>query len=455
MKAIIFDFDGVLVDGSKFHEDIFLEALKKVTGLEMTHEEHHQKLEGMGTRQKLQKLYEEKLIREKEAEAVSNEKQHQTEQKIGDLKFYPQVPLQIKSAINSGLKVCIVTNTRAETMKKFLEKNKDFASLKIPIICPELPGEEKPSPTLYYRALEMLGENAEDVIVVEDSKKGIEAAHRAGLEVFQLRGAKDWSIHFIRKHWDGHAKKTQNQIDYKTNFNYKPTTLVIPCAGLGSRFKEKGFKLPKPLIDVKGKPMIQRVYENLRIRADQTIFIVREDDQKNFKIKDKILAFCPEAYVLEVDGLQQGAYKTLEQAEKVIRSGNALVIANSDQLIDYDPYKVDAQLQSGVSGLILTFDAFGEKWSYAKTDETGKVVEVAEKRQISNDATCGVYYARDAWKFFEAGRKMVEKGDTTNGEYYICPVFNYLAGRTEISPVEKMQGIGTPEDLSNYLTQKQ
>ena len=109
---------------------------------------------------------------------------------------------------------------------------------------------------------------------------------------------------------------------------------------------------------------------------------------------------------------------------------------------------------SDIDGGILTFKSIHPKWSYAKIDDTGFVQEVAEKKPISDQATVGVYYWRRGSDYVKYAEKMIESNDRVNGEFYVCPVFNYaIADGKKIKTigVEKMWGIGTPEDLEVYL----
>jgi dTDP-glucose pyrophosphorylase len=84
------------------------------------------------------------------------------------------------------------------------------------------------------------------------------------------------------------------------------------------------------------------------------------------------------------------------------------------------------------------------------------VVEVAEKRPISDLATVGIYYFRRSAEFVRAARQMIEKNIRVNGEFYVCPVFNEMieAGlKILVHEIDssQMHGLGTPEDLSRFL----
>ena len=91
---------------------------------------------------------------------------------------------------------------------------------------------------------------------------------------------------------------------------------------------------------------------------------------------------------------------------------------------------------------------------YAKTDEDGYVTEVAEKKQISNDATAGYYYWSRGSDFVKYAEQMIEADDRLNNEFYVAPVYNYAikdGKRIVITQVDKVYQMGTPEDLEEYL----
>ena len=107
-----------------------------------------------------------------------------------------------------------------------------------------------------------------------------------------------------------------------------------------------------------------------------------------------------------------------------------------------------------IDGGILTFEAIHPKWSYAKTDKKNFVSEVAEKKVISNNATVGVYFWKKGNDYVKYAEQMIQKNIRDNNEFYVCPVFNEAIKdkkRIIIDPVKKMHGLGTPEDLNNFL----
>jgi dTDP-glucose pyrophosphorylase len=109
---------------------------------------------------------------------------------------------------------------------------------------------------------------------------------------------------------------------------------------------------------------------------------------------------------------------------------------------------------TNVDGIVFSFNAVHPKWSFVKTNSRGYVTEVAEKKPISNIATCGIYWYRHGSDFVSCAKQMIEKDIRVNNEFYIAPVYNELinSGKTLIPfYVNKMWGIGTPEDLRYFL----
>jgi NDP-sugar pyrophosphorylase family protein len=235
--------------------------------------------------------------------------------------------------------------------------------------------------------------------------------------------------------------------------------VVIPMAGAGSRFSRAGFIKPKPFIDVGGKPMIVRVLENLAIPNAHFILVARREHlQAEATLVQEIESNFKVTFI-EIDGLTEGTACTVLHARKMINNATPLLIANSDQLVDFNPLEfVEDCLKRNLDGSILTFvDAARDpKWSFARIGEDGLVQEVREKQAISELATVGIYLFSKGSDFVDASIEMILRQDRINNEYYTCPSYNYLIERGLKICVysvaeEEMHGIGTPEDLAKYL----
>lgn len=230
--------------------------------------------------------------------------------------------------------------------------------------------------------------------------------------------------------------------------------IVIPMAGRGKPFKEAGYTFPKPLIDINGKSMIQVVVENLNLGGSY-IFICLKEHHDKYSLEYLLPMLSPGCKIITVEQPTQGAAMTALLAKEFINNDEELVIAASDQWLNWNPQHFISFLRSkNADGGIVTFISTHPRWSFAKVNDEGLVTEVAEKRPISNIATAGVYYYKKGKDFIEAAESMIRKDIRVNNEFYIAPAFNEMIGtgkKIYNYPVVEMRSIGTPEDLKRFI----
>lgn len=235
--------------------------------------------------------------------------------------------------------------------------------------------------------------------------------------------------------------------------------IVIPMAGMGSRFISAGYTAPKPLIDVFGKPMIEMVIDNLKLDIPyQFIFICQRKHFVEYELDQIFTRTLGDRWqVVLLDAVTEGAACTVLAAEKHLEDCNPVLIANSDQIIDasFNEY-VEYAIRENVDGLIMTFPASDPKWSYAKINSDGLVTEVAEKKVISDHATTGIYFFSSGANLKKYAYQMIKKNIRVNNEFYVAPIYNEMIQASltvKIWSVDSkmMHGIGTPEDLSQYF----
>lgn len=227
--------------------------------------------------------------------------------------------------------------------------------------------------------------------------------------------------------------------------------VLIPMAGRGSRFADTGrYSLPKPLIDVEGKPMVLAVIDNLGMENAKYIFLILKDHEE---IVRPVLSAVGEIVV--VDSVTEGAACTCLLAKELINNDEPLLVANCDQIMDWSPSDFMVHVKGyDVDGCMITFDSDSPKNSYAKVNRHGYVTRVAEKEVISNLATTGVYYWSKGKFMVESCEKMIAKNIRTNNEFYLCPSYNEMIEDGLIVRtwhIQKHWPIGTPEDLETYL----
>jgi dTDP-glucose pyrophosphorylase len=242
--------------------------------------------------------------------------------------------------------------------------------------------------------------------------------------------------------------------------------IVIPMAGAGSRFATAGYIEPKPLILIHGLPMIRLVIENLRPKrtAHRFIFLAQRAHLDHYGMREKLISWAgPNAVVMSLDGLTEGAACTVLLAKSLIATQEPLMIANCDQYVDVaiDDY-LDHINGTELNGLIMTMTAKDPKWSFVGLDRTNRVTVVVEKKVISNEATVGIYNFAHGSDFVRAAEAMIEKNLRVNNEFYVAPSYNEMIqsetrGGSKVgifnigSDGHGMYGLGVPEDLQRFL----
>lgn len=235
--------------------------------------------------------------------------------------------------------------------------------------------------------------------------------------------------------------------------------VVIPMAGLGSRFAKAGYTKPKPFIDVAGKTMIERVMDNLALDGARYILLARKEHLDSERDTVNRLLALGNVEFLPIETMTEGTACTVLHARGLIDNETPLLIANCDQIVDFScaDYVADCWAR-GLDGSILCFkdSKLDPKWSFAKTDRSGIVTQVAEKVAISDLATVGLYLFRRGSDFVAGAIDMVARNERVNNEFYTCPVYNHVihnGGRIGVHEVrfEDMHGLGIPDDLIAYL----
>jgi len=444
IKLIIFDLDGVLVDAKNIH----FEALNEALGIKYSigWEEHLSKYDGLKTNQKLEMLSSEKGLPIDQHNFIWVEKQRLTLKKLKELKSSEQLQICINSLVDEGYKIACCSNSIRKTVLTVLSKLGIIEYFDL-ILSNEDVKNSKPHPEIYWKAMSTIGVLPEQTLIIEDSPFGLLAANRSRSNVMRVESPKEITYDNIYKHLN-------NKINMTPKWKNEKLNVLIPMAGAGSRFELAGYTFPKPLIDVKGKPMIQVVVENLNIKANY-IYIVQKSHRQKYNLDTLLNLITPGCKIVEVDGVTEGAAVTALIAKDYINNNNPLFFANSDQFVEWDSnefmYKMN---ETQAEGGIVTFTATHPKWSFAKIDEKGLVTEVAEKNPISDLATVGYYYWKHGSDFVKYAEQMIEKNIRVNGEFYVCPVYNEaIQDKKPIRTfnVEKMWGLGTPEDLKYYL----
>jgi len=240
----------------------------------------------------------------------------------------------------------------------------------------------------------------------------------------------------------------------------KNIDVVITMGGLGSRFRKLGYTVPKYMIEANGKTLFEWSMfslEGYKDHVDRYIFIAMWDEACDVEVF--INAKCRELgfknyHVIILDHLTDGQATTAMMAQKYWHPEHALLIYNIDTYVEAGEMN-SAELQG--DGFIPCFRAEGDHWSFVRLDESGKVVEIKEKKRISNYCTVGAYYFNTCQLYKDLYDEYYSKSqELVNGEKYVAPLYDHLLtknGEIYISYIapEKVHVLGTPEELRAFI----
>jgi HAD superfamily hydrolase (TIGR01509 family) len=453
IKHIIFDLDGVLVDARDLHYHALNLALAEI-GKEyiIDREEHLSTYDGLPTSKKLQMLTVSKGLPADSHNKVWQLKQEKTIYLINKMNYDSRMMNVLRSLKESDYSVHVASNSIKNTIKMMLLR-KGLIEYVDEIFSNEDVKNPKPNPEIYLRSIIKAGVSPKETLIVEDSHIGRKAALESGGHLFPVRNPDDVVLESI---FNSIKKINRSKEVIKPKWQGGEMNVLIPMAGAGSRFEKAGYTFPKPLIEVNGKPMIQTVVDNLNIDA-RHIFIVQKSHCEKYNLRNMLDTISPGCEVVEVDGITEGAACTTLLAKEFINNDQPLLMANSDQYVDWDSNEfMYSMIGDTVDAGILTFKSTHPKWSFVKLDDDGFVNEVAEKNPISDIATVGIYYWNKGSDYVKYAEDMIAKDIRHNNEFYVCPVFNQAiedSKKVKIFNIDSdsMWGLGTPEDLDRFL----
>ena len=452
IKAILFDLDGTLVESkAEVHFQTLNQAILEAAGEKyvISEEEHLSIYDGKQTKEKLKLLEKNKSLPAEFHGQIWRKKQELTKELILKIEKSERLISIFQSLKESNYKIACCSNAVRETIEISLEKLGILPYFDL-IVSNQDVLSGKPHPEIFWRAMIEFKVLPEECLIIEDAPPGILAGQRSGAKVMRVKNSESYSLQDIKDKLNMSKEEKVKWVDSKMN-------VLVLMAGHGSRFTSKGYSMPKPLISVRGEPMIKVVIDSLGVEAN-FIFVVQKSHREKYSLDSLLNLICSGCKIIEVDGVTDGAARSALLAKEFIDNENPLFIVNSDQKVEYNSidffYKMQEQK---LDGGVLTFENYSPKWSFVKNDENGFINQVAEKETISNRATCGLYYLAKGSDFVWAAEKMIKEDKRVNGEFYVFPSFSELLERgakIKEYPVDEMIGLGTPEDLEYYLNQK-
>jgi len=256
---------------------------------------------------------------------------------------------------------------------------------------------------------------------------------------------------------------------FKFNLGFKATKYfdtynLIPMSGEGKRFKDYGYRVRKPLIEIKKKPMILNACETFP-KSNNWNFIINKKDDQNNRVEKLIKNFHKDSKIIKVNKLTKGPAESCYLSKKNIDQNKPLFISSCDYITIFNENKWSELIKNkNIDGAIWTykldsiivksFNAFG----YCKIKNKNSVAKIVEKKIISkspiNDQMIiGSFWFRKAKMFFDNCDEARKKNFLLNNEYYVGNNINLLLKKNfkfVIFEVDQWVSLGDPFEVKVF-----
>lgn len=231
----------------------------------------------------------------------------------------------------------------------------------------------------------------------------------------------------------------------------KKLHLIMPMGGAGSRFFKNGFVMPKPLIEIKGKPFFYWATRSIEkfVDVEDLTFVVLHEHIEDFQIDKKILKYFPNAKIEVVDfeAVKAGPVMTCLAGIKNIKDDYPILFNDCDHMFMCTEFSEDMNKGKwDYDGALLTFESNQPQFSYIKY-ENGKIIGTVEKDVVSNQAICGAYMVRTAQVFRNMAEEYLKNCEYS--EFFMSGIYNVMCQK-EMSiknfTVDIHVPFGTPEE---------
>jgi NDP-sugar pyrophosphorylase family protein len=240
--------------------------------------------------------------------------------------------------------------------------------------------------------------------------------------------------------------------------------VVIPMSGMSSRFAAAGYDIPKYLIEIDGKKVIEHIVD-LYPEDSKFVFIINDKHGEETDILDVLDKLAEKKEIVTIPRHKKGPVFSVSEFDELIDDNEEVIINYCDFSIywDYRHFKsfIDAV---ECDGCVICYTGFhphmlgSDNYAFCRTDENNQILEVREKQpftdnKMSEFASAGNYYFKKGSYVKKYFKQLMDEDININGEYYVSLIYNLLIQDgldNRVYEVPYMLQWGTPGDLDIY-----
>lgn len=285
------------------------------------------------------------------------------------------------------------------------------------------------------------------------------------VSIYEIQHMLQWGTPEDVEEYNRFSRLFNKLIAQMPRLESKNSITLIPLAGAGARFAKAGYKTPKPLIEVSGKPMIIQAANSLP-KSQKEIFVILKEHDKTYNLSALLKSYYPNAKVVAIDSVTQGQAITCSLGLENENKESSLLIGATDNGMIYDENKFQELISdNSIDAIIFTFRHHissklnPHMYGWVEIDKNNNVKRVSVKVPISDNpyndhAIVGTFWFKRLELFDIALKTLLQKDIKVNGEYYVDSLFNELIElgyRVKIFEIDEYICWGTPNDYESFV----
>lgn len=282
------------------------------------------------------------------------------------------------------------------------------------------------------------------------------------VSIYEIQHMQQWGTPIELEEYNEWSEYFKSLTEIKKSNKVYNAIKLIPLAGQGQRFLDAGYKVPKPLIEVSGKPMIIQASEALP-SCNRNIFVCLKEHLENYPLKEELLKVYPNAKITVLDEVTQGQACTCEIGLQGEDLDKPLFIGACDNSMIFDYDKLDEIIEcSDVLAFTFRNNSASERnpkaYGWLKVDDLNNITDVSVKIPISNNprndhAIVGAFYFKSAKMFLDCLKYLYDNNIRVNNEFYADSCIEAaikLGLKAKVFETDRYICWGTPDDYKTF-----